>query len=94
MRLRGSDKLADFAKEFNDAKNALDNWTDVIEAATWKNRAELKATFGSASFVDGKTVFNIRGNKYRLICSINYELETVLVTHILTHKEYDKDKWK
>jgi mRNA interferase HigB len=44
--------------------------------------------------VEGKTVFNIGGNKYRLISQINYELKTVLVTHVLAHKEYDKDKWK
>ena len=94
VRIRGSDKLADFAKEFEDAKTALDNWADVVEAADWNNPAELKKTFGSASFVEGKTVFNIGGNKYRLICLINYKLETVLVSHVLTHEEYDKGKWK
>ena len=61
---------------------------------TGRNPADLKRTFASASFVEGKTVFNIGGNKYRLISVINYELKTVLVTHVLTHKEYDKDKWK
>jgi mRNA interferase HigB len=94
VRLRGSDKLARFAETHNDAKKALESWATIIEATDWKKPADLKRTFGSASFVEGKTVFNIGGNKYRLISQINYELKTVLVTHVLAHKEYDKDKWK
>ncbi len=94
MRIRGSDKLAEFAKAYDDAKTALNSWQTTVEAGDWKNPADLKRTFASASFVEGKTVFNIGGNKYRLISVINYELKTVLVTHVLTHKEYDKDKWK
>lgn len=94
MRIRGSDKLAEFAKAYDDARTALNSWQTAAEAGDWKNPADLKKTFASASFVEGKTVFNIGGNKYRLISVINYELKTVLVTHVLTHKEYDKDKWK
>ncbi|MGD0133875.1 MAG: type II toxin-antitoxin system HigB family toxin [Bryobacteraceae bacterium] len=94
VRLRGGDKLARFAETHNDAKNALESWATIIETTRWKRPADLKRTFGSASFVEGKTAFNIGGNKYRLISQINYELKTVLVTHVLTHKEYDKDKWK
>ena len=94
MRLRGSDKLGEFGETHHDAKTALGSWATTVEAADWKNAADLKKTFASASFVKGKTVFNIGGNKYRLISQINYELKTVLATHVLTHKEYDKDKWK
>jgi mRNA interferase HigB len=94
VRIRGSDKLAEFAKAYDDARTALNSWQTAAEAGDWKNPADLKKTFASASFVEGKTVFNIGGNKYRLISVINYELKTVLVTHVLTHKEYDKDKWK
>lgn len=94
MRIRGSDKLAEFAKAYDDARTALNSWQTAAEAGDWKNPADLKKTFASASFVEGKTVFNIGGNKYRLISVINYELKTVLVTHVLTHKQYDKDRWK
>ena len=94
MRIRGSDKLTVFAKTYADAKPALEYWTTAVDAAHWNNPAELKKTFSSASFVDGKIVFNIGGNKCRLISFVNYALKTVLITHVLTHKEYDKDKWK
>jgi mRNA interferase HigB len=94
VRIRGSHKLAEFAEDFEDAGTALNSWMTAVEVADWKNPADMKKTFASASIVEGKTVFNIGGNKYRLISTINYELKTVLVTHVLTHKEYDKDKWK
>jgi mRNA interferase HigB len=92
--MRGSDKLAVFAEAHDDARAALENWATAVDAADWNNPAELKKTFASASFVESKTVFNIGGNKYRLISLVNYALKTVLITHVLTHKEYDKDKWK
>jgi mRNA interferase HigB len=94
MRIRGSDKLAIFAEAHDDARTALNNWATAVEAAEWNNPAELKKTFASASFVEGKTVLNIGGNKYRFISLVNYVLKTVLITHVLTHKEYDRGKWK
>lgn len=94
MRIRGSGKLAEFVKAHDDAATALNSWRTAVEAADWKNPADLKRTFGNASFVEGKTVFNIGGNNYRLIALINYKLEAVLITHVLTHREYDKGKWK
>jgi mRNA interferase HigB len=94
MRIRGSEKLAIFAEAHDDARTALNNWATAVEAAEWNNPAELKKTFASASFVEGKTVLNIGGNKYRFISLVNYVLKTVLITHVLTHKEYDRGKWK
>jgi mRNA interferase HigB len=94
MRLRGSDKLTVFAETYADARASLENWATAVDSADWNSPAELKKTFASASFVEGKTVFNIGGNKYRLITLVNYALKTVLITHVLTHNEYDKDKWK
>lgn len=94
MRIRGREKLAEFARKFDDAKGALQSWETAVDAASWQNPAELKKTFASASCVEKKTVFNIGGNKYRLISRINYDLQTVLVTHVLTRKAYDKGRWK
>jgi mRNA interferase HigB len=65
-----------------------------VEAAAWKNTTEVRATFGSADFVDGKAIFNIGGNKYRLIAVISFEIRILSVEAILTHREYDKGKWK
>jgi mRNA interferase HigB len=54
----------------------------------------VKATFRSADFVGGRTVFNIGGGKYRLSAAITFRLGIVAVTAVLTHSEYDKGKWK
>lgn len=58
------------------------------------NLMELRQTFQAADSVGNFTVFNIRGNHYRLIALIDYERHEVYVRHILTHPEYDTDKWK
>ncbi len=55
---------------------------------------ELRATFASADFVNGLTVFNIGGNKYRLIAAIHYNRRKVFIRAVLTHEEYDRGKWK
>jgi len=55
---------------------------------------ELRKTFPSADYVEGKTVFNVGGNKVRTITLIEYGIMQVIVTEVLTHKEYDQGKWK
>lgn len=65
-----------------------------MEAANWKTLPELKQTFNSADDVEGRVVFNIGGNKYRLITVIQYELSLVIIQRVLTHEEYDRGGWK
>lgn len=55
---------------------------------------ELQSTFGTADLVQGKVVFDIGGNRYRLITLLDYRAKTLLVIDVLTHGEYDKGKWK
>ena len=66
----------------------------MIEAQTFKQLMALKETFGSADYVKPYTVFNIAGNKYRLVALVDYGLQTVSVGHVLTHEEYDEQGWK
>jgi mRNA interferase HigB len=94
VRIAGLERIAEFASDYPRAENALDAWRNVVEAADWRNPAELKKTFGSASIVGDQTVFNIGGNKYRLISLIQYRTKIVLVQHVLTHEEYDRGAWK
>ena len=77
-----------------DAEASLDTWYRAPKAAQWKNLAELKLIFPSTDLVGRFTVFNIKGNHYRLIAEINYRSGTVFVRHILTHADYDKGNWK
>jgi len=58
------------------------------------NFAELKKIFPSADKVGNLIVFNIAGNKVRLIAAIHYNTQCLYIRHVLTHKDYDKEKWK
>jgi len=72
-------------------KTHLDAWYAEAEKATWKNSAELKQQYRSASIVSAeRVVFNIKGNEYRLIVAINYHYQVLLIIWLGTHKEYDK----
>lgn len=73
-----------------DAKGPLLAWHAHVLKANWGTPAEVKADFGSASILkEGRVVFNIAGNKYRLVASINYPYRIVFVKFVGTHKQYD-----
>jgi mRNA interferase HigB len=77
--------------EFQDAKGPLKAWYYEATHAQWASPADVKAQYGSASILkDNRVVFNIAGNKYRLVVRINYDSKTVFVRFIGTHREYDK----
>lgn len=65
-----------------------------MEQNTFANLVRLKETFSTADYVKPYTVFNIAGNKYRLIGLVDYELESVSIKTLLTHADYDKGKWR
>ena len=72
-------------------KAQLDAWYAEAEKAAWKNSAELKQQYRSASIVSSeRAVFNIKGNEYRLVVAINYHYQVLLILWLGTHKEYDK----
>lgn len=74
-----------------DAKGPLEAWYAEARHAQWASPADVKAKCGSASIIGGnRVVFNIAGNKYRLIVRINYHSKTVFVRFVGTHQEYDK----
>ena len=77
-----------------DSKDPLARWHRVVERSTFGDSASLRQTFPSADVVEQYTVFNIGGNKYRLIASIHFDRGKVYVRHVLTHQEYDLGKWK
>ena len=60
----------------------------------WKNLADVRLFYPSADRVGNFTVFNIKGNNYRLITSIIYSAQRIYIKYVLTHAQYDKDKWK
>jgi mRNA interferase HigB len=94
MRIIKRGALEKFWQEHPDAKASLESWYVVVRRADWKTPAELKLVYPNADLVGRRTVFNIGGNKYRLIARINYQGQRVFVLYILTHAEYDRGAWK
>ncbi len=75
---------------YRDAEQPLRTWVKVTEAAQWRDPPSVKSTFNSADVLkDGRVVFDIGGNKYRLVAWVNYAYATVYVRFIGTHKQYD-----
>lgn len=86
--------LREFWEKCPDSKAPLTRWFKIMDKQDFGNFAELRATFPSADKVGDLIVFNIGGNKYRLIASIHFNRGKVYVRHMLTHAEYDKGGWK
>jgi mRNA interferase HigB len=66
----------------------------VANKSDWSNLVEVQAILPKAEAVGNFTVFNIKGNKYRLIVGIDYEKQVIYIKYVLTHAEYDQEKWK
>lgn len=82
--------LNDYAQAYPEAKLALQKWYHELAEADFKNFNELKINYSNASVVaDDRGVFNIAGNKYRLVVRINFKFKAVQVKWFGTHKEYD-----
>jgi mRNA interferase HigB len=94
MRIIKRAALVRFWERHSKAKASLEAWYAVVHKAKWTNPMEMKQVYGNADLVGRRTVFNIAGNKYRLIARVNYVSQTVFVLHVLTHSEYDKGAWK
>jgi mRNA interferase HigB len=91
MRIISKKTLKDFWEKEPAAKSALEAWHAEAKNAEWSSPADVKANYGSASILkDGRAVFNIGGNKYRLVVWINYDFYIIYIRFVGTHKEYDE----
>ncbi len=86
--------LKNFWEKYPDSENALRSWYQIVKKAKWSNLADARNDFPHADLVGVCTIFNIGGNKYRLITKIFYPNKKVLIRFVLTHKEYDKKPYK
>ena len=93
MRIISKKTLKDFYEQskYSDSRNALEAWHKEVLKLDWNSPNEIKAMYRNASIIgDTKVVFNIAGNKYRLIVTINYYAKIVFIKFIGTYKQYDK----
>jgi mRNA interferase HigB len=87
-------KLREFWRKYPDAESALRAWAKIAEKNSWRNLADVRIYFPTADPLCECVIFNIGGNKYRLITHINYRRQKTYILHVLTHKQYDKGRWK
>ena len=94
MRVIKRGTLEKFWLQYPDARSSLESWYAVVRKANWKTPAEMKQVYHNADLYGRRTIFNIAGNKYRLITRVNYQHQRIFVLFVLTHKEYDQEDWK
>lgn len=82
------------ANKFPDATKQIEDWYTTVKKAEWSNLEDVRTIYRDAEAVGNFTIFNIKGNAYRLIVGIDYENQVVYYKYFLTHAEYDKNKWK
>jgi mRNA interferase HigB len=94
MHVISRKKLREAAGRRSELEAPLDAWYRIAKVALWRNLPDVRKTFANADSMAKWTVFNIKGNQYRLITEINYEFARIYVRHVLTHSEYDRGGWK
>ncbi len=91
MRLIALSTLKTFWIRHPDAKQPLLAWHEHVKHADWQSPTDVKTDFGSASILqDGRVVFNLAGNKYRLVAWINYPYRVVYIRFLVSHRQYDQ----
>jgi mRNA interferase HigB len=94
MKIISNSALRAFAANHPQGEAPLQGWRRVIEKNSFANWAELKAAFNAVDKVNELAVFDIGGNKYRLMAYIRFEKQILYIKAVLTHREYDKGAWK
>jgi mRNA interferase HigB len=91
MRIIARRVLREFWKQHPDARQALPAWYADVKQEAWKSPADIKEIYRTASLVaNNRVVFNVKGNRYRLVVAIQYEVGIVYIRFIGTHQEYDR----
>lgn len=90
-RIFSKGTLRDYWERQPGIEQHLKTWFETVMKSTWKTSNDVKATFANASILkDGRIVFNIKGNSFRLVARINFEKKWLFIRFIGTHQEYDK----
>ena len=94
MRIISEKRIREFWKLHPGSKEVLQTWILTLRSADWTNFADARRTFNSADHYRMCIVFNVGGNNYRIIGMVEFEKHLVFIRFVLSHDDYDKDKWK
>ena len=90
MEIINISELHQFTRKHSNARKPLSNWADLTLKANWENFLQLRGTFRSADYVKDLVIFDIGGNNYRLVASVDYRAQYVYILEIMTHADYDR----
>ena len=94
MHIISRKKLLEAAGTHREVSGPLDVWYRIAKKAEWKNLMDVRRTFPTADAVEKFTVFNIKGNAYRLVVEINFRSGRIFLRDVLTHAEYSRGGWR
>jgi mRNA interferase HigB len=94
LRVLGTEVLEEAKRAHRDLTSSIATWLAIAREARWKNLSEVRLTWRNTDCVKGLTIFNIKGNRYRLIASANYVSQTIIVRMLVPHTEYSRGEWK
>lgn len=91
MRIIARSNLREFWQKYPDSEQSLKAWFYDVSRANWQSPSDIKNVYANASIIaNNRVIFNIRGNRYRLIVHVRYDIEIVFIRFIGTHQDYDK----
>lgn len=93
MKVLGTEVLEEAKKAHRDLTPSVATWLTIAREAGWKNLNDVRQTLRNTDCVKGKTIFNIKGNRYRLVATINCASQAIVVKMLVTHAEYSKREW-
>ncbi|WP_328984793.1 type II toxin-antitoxin system HigB family toxin [Thiorhodovibrio winogradskyi] len=94
MRVISKKPLREFWLRHPESRTLLEAWFKKASNCTAVSFPQLRQTFASADYVDGMTIFDVGGNRYRLVAVIHYDKQRLYVRHVMTHAEYDRNAWR
>jgi mRNA interferase HigB len=94
MRIISKRPLREFWHHHPESESILNEWFQKASQLTANSFPALRQTFGSADYVDGFTIFDVGGNRYRIAAVIHYDKQRLYVREVMTHAEYDRNNWR
>ncbi len=94
MHIISKKRLREFWNRRPESETALRAWHQTVKHAHWNKFADVKASFRSVDIYERCHIFDVGGNKYRIIAAIHYNTHRVFILCVLTHVEYDRGTWK
>lgn len=94
MRIISEKRIREFWRDRPEAEGSMRAWIKTTRSASWKKFSEIRETYNHSDVYGGCVIFDVGGNKYRIIAKLAYGIGVVFIRSVLTHREYDENKWQ